>query len=73
MDMRFHWMQDRVAQGQYKVIWQAGRDNTADYFTKVHPPAHHRRRQHLYVDTLPIGRHFTNKTKQLVNGVCYSK
>jgi hypothetical protein len=73
MDMRFHWMQDRVAQGQYKVIWQAGRDNTADYFTKVHPPAHHRRRRHLYVDTLPIGRHFTNKTKQLVNGVCSSK
>ena len=71
MDMRFHWMQDQVAQGQYKVIWQAGRDNTADYFTKVYPPANHRRR-HLYVDTLPIGRHFINKTNHLVYGVCYS-
>ena len=72
MDMRFHWMQDRVVQKQYKVIWQPGHDNTADYYTKVHPPAHHRRRRHLYVDTLPIGRHFTNQTKPQANGVCYS-
>jgi len=72
MDMRYHWIRDRVIQGQYLVIWQAGRDNIADYFTKVHPPAHHRRRRHIYVDTLPVGRHCINKAKSLVTGVCYS-
>jgi hypothetical protein len=72
MDMRFHWIRDRIDQGYFKVLWQAGKDNAADYFTKVHPPAHHRRRRHLYVTTLPIGRHALNKTKSLVNGVCYS-
>jgi hypothetical protein len=57
MDMRFHWIRDRIQQGYFKILWQAGKDNAADYFTKVHPPAHHRRRRHIYVTTLPIERH----------------
>jgi hypothetical protein len=57
IDMRFHWIRDRVDQHEFKVMWQQGTDNIADYFTKVHPPYHHRQRRHLYVTTLPIGRH----------------
>ena len=41
MDMRFHWLRDREAQGQFKFIWKPGKTNLADYFTKHHPPAHH--------------------------------
>jgi hypothetical protein len=41
MDMRFHWLCDRKAQGQFKIYWQPGGTNLADYFTKHHPPAHH--------------------------------
>jgi hypothetical protein len=41
MDMRFHWLWDREAQGQLKFAWKPGKTNLADYFTKHHPPAHH--------------------------------
>ncbi len=39
--MRFHWLRDREAQGQFKIYWRPGTTNLADYFTKHHPPAHH--------------------------------
>ena len=41
IDMRFHWVRDRVAQGQFVVYWSPGKDNLADYVTKHHPPSHH--------------------------------
>jgi hypothetical protein len=41
MDMRYHWLRDRVAQGQFKIYLRPGGTNLADYFTKHHPPAHH--------------------------------
>ena len=41
MDMRFHWLRDREAQGQFKIYWRPGKTNLADYFTKHHPPLHH--------------------------------
>jgi hypothetical protein len=41
MDMRFHWLRDREAQGQFKIYWRPGKNNLADYFTKHHPPLHH--------------------------------
>jgi hypothetical protein len=42
MDMRFHWLQCRNAQGQFHYYWQPGTQNLADYFTKHHPATHHR-------------------------------
>jgi hypothetical protein len=43
MDMRFHWLRDRaVSQKQFRFYWRPGTTNKADYFTKHHPPAHHR-------------------------------
>jgi hypothetical protein len=43
MDMRFYWIKDRVKQGQFNVYWGPGFQNLADYFTKHHSPAHHKR------------------------------
>ena len=41
MDMRFHWLRDCKAQGQFRIYWRPGKTNLADYFTKHHPPMHH--------------------------------
>ena len=41
-EMRFHWMIDRIQQGQFWVYWDKGINNWADYFTKHHPPSHHK-------------------------------
>ena len=54
IDMRFYWVRDRVKQGQFIIYWRKGSDNIADYFTKHHPPAHHRRLRARYLHEDPI-------------------
>jgi predicted transposase YdaD len=49
MDMRFYWVKDRVKQGQFHVYWGPGYRNLADYFTKHHSPAHHKRMRKIYI------------------------
>jgi hypothetical protein len=49
IDMRYHWVRDRVQQGDYKVLWLEGKRNLADYFTKAHAPAHHRSMRSTYL------------------------
>jgi hypothetical protein len=42
MDMRYHWLTDRVRQKQFDVYWRPGRQNLADYHTKHHSAQHHK-------------------------------
>jgi Reverse transcriptase (RNA-dependent DNA polymerase) len=49
IDMRFYWVRDRVRQGQFKIHWQKGCLNQADYFTKHHPPSHHQAIRSAYL------------------------
>jgi hypothetical protein len=49
IDMRFYWVQDCVCQGQFKIQWEKGSLNQADYFTKHHPPSHHQAIRSAYL------------------------
>ena len=49
MDMRFYWVKCRIAQGKFELLWRSGRENLADYFTKLHAQVHHKTTQPLYV------------------------
>jgi hypothetical protein len=49
MDMHFYWIKDRVKQGQFNMYWGPGYQNLADYFTKHHSPAHHKRMREIYI------------------------
>jgi hypothetical protein len=42
MDMRYHWLTDRVRQKQFNVYWRPGRENLVDYQTKHHSAQHHK-------------------------------
>ena len=44
-------MKDRVKQTDFFVYWKPGSQNMGDYFTKHHPPHHHReiRATYLYM------------------------
>ena len=42
MDMRFHWLKDREAQGHYNFYWAPGKINLGDFYTKHHPGNYHR-------------------------------
>jgi hypothetical protein len=41
MDMHFHWLRCRNAQGQFCYYWRPSTQYLADYFTKHHPTIHH--------------------------------
>jgi hypothetical protein len=42
MEMRYHWLTDRVRQKQFDVYWRPGRENLSDYHTKYHSAQHHK-------------------------------
>jgi hypothetical protein len=42
MDVCFHWLRCRNAQGQFCYYWRPDTQNLADYFTKHHPTSHHK-------------------------------
>jgi hypothetical protein len=44
MDMRYHWLTDRVRQKQFDLYWRPG---LADYQTKHHSAQHHKDMLHL--------------------------
>ena len=48
-DMRLKWLRDRTLQKQFKVFWNKGSNNWADYFTKHHSAKHHRVLRPKYV------------------------
>jgi hypothetical protein len=50
-DMKFYWIQDRILQDQFRVFWNKGLLNLADYFTKHHPIKHHQDMRKVYLQT----------------------
>jgi hypothetical protein len=42
MDMRYHWLTNRVRQKHFDVYWRPGRENLGDYHTKHHSAHHHK-------------------------------
>ena len=47
IDMRFHWICDRIQQKQFIVTWRKGADNLADFFTKPLPV-------HIHQSIMPL-------------------
>ena len=53
IDMRFHWIRDRIRQGHFVVVWAPGADNRADFFTKALPTHAHQAHMPSLVVTPP--------------------
>jgi hypothetical protein len=52
-DMRHHWLIDRVQSKQFNLHWKPGGTNSADYFSKHHPPAYHKQmRPNILLDAV---------------------
>ena len=49
IDLRFHWVRDRVRQGQFNIMWRKGMDNVADFFTKAQPVYRHKEFEQLFL------------------------
>ena len=48
-DMRVNWLKCREAQKQFKLIWEPGRLNKADYHSKVHTSREYQNKRKDYV------------------------
>jgi hypothetical protein len=64
IDMRFHWIRDRVDQGRFAITWRAGNTNLADYFTKAHPAKHCRAMRNIFVHTPNIKSNVNNRSSR---------
>jgi hypothetical protein len=53
IDMRYHWIQDRINMQQLSVTWHPGKINLADFFTKTHSVAHHHECRTTFVQEVP--------------------
>jgi hypothetical protein len=42
VDMRYHWLTDRVREKQIDIYWRPGRENIGDYHTKDHSAQYHK-------------------------------
>ena len=50
IDMRYHWVVDRRKQGQFSIFLKPAGENLADYYTKHHPPTHHRHMRQIILN-----------------------
>ena len=48
-DMRYHWLRDRITKEQFRVYWDKGINNWADYQSKHHPLVHHAKMRGHYI------------------------
>jgi hypothetical protein len=49
MDMRYHWLTDRVRQKQLDVYSRPGRENLGDYHIEHNSAQHHKDMRHLII------------------------
>ena len=57
IDIRFHWIRDRIKQGHFTLAHVPGVDNIADFFTKSLAPDDHHRWLPMLVQLGPQGSH----------------
>ena len=64
IDMKYHWIRDRVAQQQFTVLWRPGSLNLADFFTKALPVHVHSSLMPLLVSSPPTSLAFHTRAAQ---------
>jgi hypothetical protein len=53
IDMRYHWIRDRVQQGDFTVEWRSNKQSLADFFTKTLPTTEHLSMRNKFVTMGP--------------------
>ena len=47
--MGYFWLKEKHTTEQFHFYWKPGYTNLADYFTKHHPPLHHKTVHSMYI------------------------
>lgn len=62
IDMRYHWLKDRVALKDFDIVWHPGVDSLADFNTKIQLTLQVLKIRHHYV--IDTGPHFSTAHKR---------
>ncbi len=57
MDMKYHWLWDRISQKQFRHYWAPGIKNKGSYVTKHHAPVHHEAMWLTFSPASPLCKH----------------
>jgi len=65
-DMKIWWFRDQIKAGIFRLFWEKGCLNLADYFTKHFPPSHHKLMRPKYLQ--PYSKQQISSLLSLVQG-----
>ena len=66
MDMRFHWLQCRQNQKQFRTYWHEGPTNRADFPTKHHPAIHRRIIRPIFLTSITKLQDLRQKAQRII-------
>jgi hypothetical protein len=66
MDMKYHWLWDRISQKQYRHYWAPGNKNKGNYITKHHAPVHHEAMQSTFLTSIATLQALRNRVSNLL-------
>jgi hypothetical protein len=66
MDMKYHWLWDRISQKQFRHYWAPGNKNKGDYVTNHHAPVHHEAMRLTFLTSIATLQALHNRVSNLL-------
>jgi hypothetical protein len=66
MDMKYHWLQDRISQKQFRHYWAPGNKNKGDYITKHHALVHYKAMRPTFLTNIATLQALRNRVSNLL-------
>jgi hypothetical protein len=66
MDMKYHWLWDRISQKQFCHYWALGNENKGDYITKYHALIHHKTMRSTFLTSIATLQALRNRVSNLL-------
>jgi hypothetical protein len=66
MDMKYHWLWDRISQKQFRHYWAPGNKNKGNYITKHHAPVHHEAMRLTFLTSITTLQALRNRVSNLL-------
>jgi hypothetical protein len=65
MDMKYHWLWDRIGQEQFRHYWAPGSKNKGNYVTKHHALIHYEAMQLTFLTSIATLQALHNRVSNL--------
>jgi hypothetical protein len=66
MDMKYHWLWDRISQKQIRHYWAPANKNKGNYVTKHHALVHHEAMRSLFLTSIATLQALHNRVSNLL-------